>query len=339
MHEVATFNKRILPLHVELDVNNLICLWFVFQISSALPWSAAISVDRLRHDCQSHFNHSAASVTLHSDEGSWRPLKTMFPRSSLCPYNIFFWLLFSSNKSFSFSLPLHSFKSCFITRHSFPASQFPNQTHPSGGGLSFSVSVTSGEGKANLMTPHKQWLLGPNRCRHYPSSLSHSSLISHSVIIFVLVCRCLTHPAQRNSASGLHLFAQLFLFFFFLFLSLSSTHTIMYRDSFFTLMFCAFWSFGYKVSSVLLFLFNSFMLCKFLLQIFGTVKLHHCFSILKGFAFLLFLLDSYLFIFSWFFADVFMLLSISFVTTSLWRVCSATLGTTGHKSESWVRRW
>lgn len=217
MHEVATFNKRILPLHVELDVNNLICLWFVFQISSALPWSAAISVDRLRHDCQSHFNHSAASVTLHSDEGSWRPLKTMFPRSSLCPYNIFFWLLFSSNKSFSFSLPLHSFKSCFITRHSFPASQFPNQTHPSGGGLSFSVSVTSGEGKANLMTPHKQWLLGPNRCRHYPSSLSHSSLISHSVIIFVLVCRCLTHPAQRNSASGLHLFAQLFLSSFFCF--------------------------------------------------------------------------------------------------------------------------
>lgn len=104
MHEAATFNKLILPLHVELDVNNLICLWFVFQISSALPWSAAISVDRLRHDCQSQFNHSAASVTLHSDEGSWRPLKTMFPRSSLCPYNIFFWLFFSPPTSPSLSL-------------------------------------------------------------------------------------------------------------------------------------------------------------------------------------------------------------------------------------------
>lgn len=89
-----------------------------------------------------------------------------------------------------------------------------------------------------------------------------------------------------------------FVFFVvFLFLSLSFTHTLMYRNSFFTLMFCAFWSFGYKVSSALLFLFNSFMLCKFLLQIFGTVKLHHCFSILKGFAFLPFLPHSYLFIF------------------------------------------
>lgn len=41
---------------------------FVFQISPALSCSVAISEDRLQHDCQTHFNHSAAPVTLHSDE-------------------------------------------------------------------------------------------------------------------------------------------------------------------------------------------------------------------------------------------------------------------------------
>lgn len=157
------------------------------------------------------------------------PWRQCFPALA-CVLIIYFFDFFSPPTSPSLSLFLFTLLNPVSSPGTRSRPLFPNQTHPSGGGLSFSVSVTSGEGKANLMTPHKQWLLGPNRCRHYPSSLSHSSLISHSVIIFVLVCRCLTHPAQRNSASGLHLFAQLFLFLFFV--SLSFIHTYDYVPGF-----------------------------------------------------------------------------------------------------------
>lgn len=63
---------------------------FVFQDPPALSCCIAISVDCLRHSCQTHFNHSLAPVMLHSDEENRRDLKTVhiFPLTFFAVFSI-----------------------------------------------------------------------------------------------------------------------------------------------------------------------------------------------------------------------------------------------------------
>lgn len=140
-------------------------------------------MDCLQQDCQIHFSQCAASVTSHSDEENWRPLKTMFlPSSSfLSP---------PPSRSVSLSLS-HYFDSCSLALRPSQSPTFLNRPTPLEGSCHYLR-----EGKAHLMTQHKQWLFHPNKRRHSTSLLSHS-LFSYHLLLFFPPCLHLTHPTQQ----------------------------------------------------------------------------------------------------------------------------------------------
>lgn len=184
---------------------------FVFQILPALSCSAAISVERLQPNCQTHFNHAAAPVTLRGDEENWRPLKTTLP---LCPWCSFWlWLLFRTvPHTRSITPPLS------LSHPSLPSNVpfFKNKTHPSGGvgWVVWQALVVRHlrEGDAHLMTPHEQWRLKPSACRR--CSLSRFPFLTQLSSLFSLPPSDTLSVAI--SAPALHLFAQLLCSFCFL---------------------------------------------------------------------------------------------------------------------------
>lgn len=83
-----------------------------------------------------------------------------------------------------------------------------------GGGVAVALFVHYlREGEAHLMTPHEQWLLKPNKCRHSTSfSLTRFSFLVQLSSLFRLPPS--DTPSAAISASALHLFAQLLCSFF-----------------------------------------------------------------------------------------------------------------------------
>lgn len=235
---------------------------FVFQILPALSCSAAISVERLQPNCQTHFNHAAAPVTLRGDE---EKLTTLEDNTSSLPLMWFLALAFvpyrlSHTRSITPPLPLS---------HPSPPSNVPffkNKTHPSGGvgwaGWQALVVRHLREGDAHLMTPHEQWRLKPNACRR--CSLPRFPFLTQLSSLFSLPPSDTLSVAI--SASALHLFAQLLCSFRFL---LTHEHRQL-------LCFSIFFSlnnsqmFGFSVGQTFSAIFVSYRFC---LQIFCNCEM------------------------------------------------------------------